>query len=66
MIAVQKLISNGHRLEEVRKYTLKQAQSFLKVIAKEEKKKHAMDSLATAMAFSKDFSKWIKKELTDG
>ena len=53
-------------MDEIRKYTLGQAQAFLKVIAQEERKQIALNSYSTAMASSKDFKNWIKKELADG
>ena len=65
-MAVQKLISNGHIIEDIRKYTIGQAQAFLFAIAEEERKQIALNSHSVAMANSKDFNKWIKKELGDG
>lgn len=62
--AIQTLISEGHRLDDIKNYTLNQVVSFYEAIAEERVEKIKQDVTVQAMAMSGD-SKQIKRFIND-
>lgn len=62
--AIQTLIGQGHRLEDIKNYTLNQVVSFYEAIMEERVDKIKQDVTVQAMAMSGD-SKQIKRFIND-